>query len=189
MAKTVVFSTGNSDKFLTAQHVCKRYGVELVQADLDIDEIQGEDPQIVATDKARKAFSALKKPVVITDDSWAFSGLNGFPGVYMHSMNTWLTPADFLRLTLPLHDRRVTRTQYLIYDDGIQQKIFSLQSHGSLLTEARGASKHASHTVISLDGENGLSIAEVLQHLSDKSTRPSAKIWHNFITWFEAQPY
>lgn len=99
--KQLIFSTGNAEKFLTAQHVCNPAGISLKQVDIDELEIQEENPEKVALDKATKAFKVVNKPLVITDDSWAFAGLKGFPGVYMHSINEWFTPEDFLRLTLP----------------------------------------------------------------------------------------
>jgi inosine/xanthosine triphosphate pyrophosphatase family protein len=76
--KELVFSTGNAEKFLTAQHVCRLYGIELIRMNINPPEIQEEDPAKVAIDKAAKAFAACKYPVVITDDSWAFSGLKTF---------------------------------------------------------------------------------------------------------------
>jgi inosine/xanthosine triphosphate pyrophosphatase family protein len=103
--KNLIFSTGNDEKFITAQHACEQYSIDLKQQEVDVTEIQEEDPKKVAVDKANKAFNSIGKPLVITDDSWAFAGLNGFPGVYMHSINTWFTPDDFLRLVLPLENR------------------------------------------------------------------------------------
>src|ERR1700733_12593651 len=97
--KRLLFSTSNDDKFQTAQHTCQQYGIEMVQETADIVEIQSEDPEAVALDKAGKAFEHFKQPVVITDDSWGFLGLGGFPGVYMHSMNHWFSAEDFLHLT------------------------------------------------------------------------------------------
>lgn len=185
--RDLVFCTGNSEKFATAQDVCEHYKIQLIQKSVDITEIQAENPEKVAVDKASKAFAITKEPIVITDDSWAFSGLNGFPGVYMHSINKWFSPEDFLRLTLPLEDRAVTLTQYLIYDDGHSQKVFKRQTEGELLKEIRGNSKYASHTVITLLGNNGLSIAEEYDQATDKSTRKSAQIWRDFAGWFVNQ--
>lgn len=182
--KQVIFSTGNAQKFLTAKHMCDRHGILLTQKIQDITEIQEEDPQKVAVDKAAKAYALLGRPVVITDDSWMFSGLRGFPGVYMHSINEWFTPEDFLRLVLPLENRKVVMTQYLVYDDGQSQKIFTRQIEGELLKEIRGHSKHSSHTVIAFNGDNGLSIAEAYEKTADKSTRKSAQIWQDFAQWF-----
>ncbi|MDB5186527.1 MAG: RdgB/HAM1 family non-canonical purine pyrophosphatase, dITP/XTP pyrophosphatase [Candidatus Saccharibacteria bacterium] len=182
--KQLLFSTGNAEKFLTAKHVCDQYGIELLQMNIDIVEIQEESPEKVAIDKATKAFEAIQKPVVITDDSWAFLGLNGFPGVYMHSINEWFTPEDFLRLTLPLEDRRAVLTQCLVYHDGTQAKVFTRSIEGELLKEIRGTSTHASHTVTTMPGDNGLSIAEAYDQAKDKSTRVSAQIWIEFAEWF-----
>jgi non-canonical purine NTP pyrophosphatase (RdgB/HAM1 family) len=184
LMKEVVFSTGNDEKFLTAKHVCDHYSIQLTQRNVDVAEIQEENPEKVALDKASKAYTLVKQPVVITDDSWAFSGLKGFPGVYMHSINEWFAPEDFLRLILPLTDRKVVLTQYLVYDDGRAQKIFTRQTTGELLKEIRGNSKHSSHTVIALSGDNGMSIAEAYDQAKDKSTRKSAQIWHEFAEWF-----
>lgn len=181
--KNLVFVTGNTEKFETAKHACSKHGIELVQNKIEIDEIQAEDPKKVALDKASKAFKNIGRPVIITDDSWWFSGLHGFPGVYMHSMNTWLSPADFLRLTLPLKDRKVTLTQYLVYDEGDQQQIFTQQTRGELLKEIKGSSSHSSHTIITLEGDGGMSIAEAYEKTADKSSRQSAQIWHDFANW------
>jgi non-canonical purine NTP pyrophosphatase (RdgB/HAM1 family) len=179
----IIFSTGNGEKFHTAKHVCDKHRIKLIQRTEDIVEIQEEDPKKVAIDKATKAFELIKQPVVITDDSWAFSGLKGFPGVYMHSINEWFTTKYFLRLVLTLTDRKVTYTQYLVYTDGSQQKVFTKQHTGKLLKEIKGSSIHPSHTIITMDDDNGLSIAEVFDSAEDRSTSKAAEIWHDFSVW------
>lgn len=183
--KKLLFSTGNADKFFTAQQVCKMHGIEIVQRNLDILEIQDENPEKVAMDKAMKAYLRVKEPVLISDDSWAFLGLNGFPGVYMHSMNEWFTAEDFLRLVLPLEDRRAIFTQYLVYDDGNTQKVFTHQSKATLLREIRGTAKHPSHTVISMDKDKGKSIAEVIEYRSHDSDHDAAIVWNEFAQWYK----
>jgi inosine/xanthosine triphosphate pyrophosphatase family protein len=188
LMKSLIFATGNAEKFLTAKHACDLSGLALEQRDVEVSEIQSEDPEKVALDKARKAFDIVRQPVVITDDSWAFSGLRGFPGVYMHSINEWFRSEDFLRLVLPLEDRGVTLTQYLVYIDGSGPKVFTRQTVGTLLKETRGTSKHPSHTVITLSGDDGLSIAEAFERTSDKSTRRSALVWHDFVAWYLEKP-
>ena len=182
--KRLVFSTGNAEKFSTAKQVCSQYGIELTQKKLNITEIQEEDPKKVAEDKAAKAFVAAKQSIVISDDSWSFLGLRGFPGIYMHSMNEWFKPEDFLRLTLTVEDRRVVLTQYLVYADGNRQKIFRQQTKGLLLKEIRGVSEHPSHTLITMIGSKGLSIAETYEQSIDRSMQKTANVWHDFAKWF-----
>lgn len=182
--KHLAFSTGNATKFLTAKHVCDRYDIRLTQETRDIVEIQDE-PENVALDKAAKAYKLLKRPVVISDDSWSFSGLNGFPGVYMHAMNEWFTTEDFLRLTLPLEDRKVTLTQYLVYTDAQQQKVFAKRTAGTLLKEIRGKSEYPRcFQIITLAGDSGQSIAEVYDKAPDQTERQPAKVWFEFAAWF-----
>lgn len=180
----IIFATGNHQKLQSAQDVCRKYNFEVQQLKIVIDEIQHEDPLIVATDKAKKAFQLSGCPVVITDDSWNFPGLKGFPGVYMHSMNLWFTAEDFLRLTATLDDRRAFLTQHLVYYDGEQTKVFSQTSDAILIKEIRGYSIHPSHMITSFDHDNGKSIAETYDQASDKSDRKSAVVWHEFAKWY-----
>jgi inosine/xanthosine triphosphate pyrophosphatase family protein len=181
----LLFVTTNDEKFLMARQVCAEHKLDIDQKRLEVDEIQGEDSVKIVRDKAAKAYVQAGRPVVVTDDTWSFSGLRGWPGPYMHAMNKWLTPKDFVHLTAPLTDRRVTFTQHLVYDDGKTQKLFSLHTAGTLLPESRGQSVHASHTVVSLDQDRGLSIAEVLaQDPASLSGRSAARVWHEFCQWY-----
>lgn len=182
--KTIVFCTGNELKFTTAQDACKKYGLDLVQRQLNITEIQAEDYMDIAIDKASKAYDLLKAPVVITDDAWEFAGLNGFPGAYMHSINRWFEPEDFLNLLAPNKDRSVTLTQVLVYKDEKIQKIFKFKIEGKVLDSVRGKSETPSHRILSLEGDNGLSIAEAFDAATDKSSRKSAQIWEEFVEWY-----
>jgi len=98
-------------------------------------------------------------------------------------MNEWFTSEDFLRLVLPLKDRRVIFTQYLVYDDGKEQKVFTHQSKATLLKEIRGSSKHPSLTITSMESDNGKSIAEVIKQRSNNSDHEAAIIWNEFAQW------
>ena len=46
----LICATGNSQKFGIGQTILKDFGIELVQVPVDIDEIQGEDPERVLRD-------------------------------------------------------------------------------------------------------------------------------------------
>lgn len=184
---TLLFCTGNFEKFSNAKLACEKDGIELLQQSLEIDEIQSEDGDIIVRDKIKKAFADLQKPVVVTDDTWEIPGLNGFPGPYMKSINHWFTPDDLLRLTLPLEDRRAYLTQRLGFTDGKQTKVFTVKIEGQLLKEIRGSYGAASHKLIALDGDNGLSIAEIYDKGLDSSDRRGADIWHEFAEWYKNQ--
>src|SRR4051812_20667131 len=150
--KEVVFATSSAIKHSVARDVLAHYDLTLLRQDLDVPEIQGEDGEVIARDKAEKAFQKLGKPVIITDDTWIIPGLNGFPGAYMKSMNEWLTPEDWLRLTDTLTDRRILLRQFAVYQDKDIQKVFIGDVAGMLLHEIRGKTKHPHCTIISFDG-------------------------------------
>jgi inosine/xanthosine triphosphate pyrophosphatase family protein len=186
----VTCATGNTLKFGIGQNVCLKYGIELIQAVVDIDEIQGEDPEKIVMRKAQDAYAALQKPVVVSDDSWAIPGLRGFPGAHMKSVNYWFTPEDFIRLTKDLVDRRIFLQQYLAYCDGTTTTMFSHDIPGTLLTEARGQSGDPAFKVVSLDADNGLTIAEVYDAGKEHYPERFAKrkdAWHGFAEWYVKQ--
>lgn len=183
--RTLTFVSGNELKLRGARAICEPRGFTIEQAILDIPEIQAEEGEPVAIDKAQKAFAILQKPLVVTDDTWVIPGLNGFPGPYMKSMNHWFTAEDFLRLTLPLADRRIILRQIAVYQDDSGQKVFSVDIAGTLLTEIKGTSKYAHTTITALD-DSGKSFAEIdaegKSAIAGKHT-----VWHELTDWLEAK--
>jgi len=185
--KTVNFATTNTEKIQIAQTVCVEADITVKPITLDIDEIQGEDPELIVRDKARRAFEQLGAPVIVSDDTWEIKALNGFPGAYMKSINHWFSAEDFLRLMNGIEDRRVTLRQHLAYTDGNITEVFKNDIHGHMTTESRGTDvKSPNATVIELESDNGKTIAEVFEQgteavLARYKNRPDA--WHGFFEW------
>jgi len=181
--KAVVFATSSVIKYSVAWHVLAKSNINLVREDLDVPEIQGEEGEVIARDKAEKAFQKLGKPVIITDDTWMIPGLNNFPGPYMKSMNEWLTPEDWLRLTDTLADRRIILRQFAVYQDANLQKVFIGDVEGILLHEIRGKSKHPHCTIISFDDGKHSDAEFHEQGLS--GTKDSRTVWDEIGPWLE----
>ena len=185
----VYFSTSNIEKLLIAQTVCAQVGVEVIQVPLDIDEIQGEDPELIVTEKAHSAFRQLAKPVVVSDDSWDIPALKGFPGPYMKSINYWFRAEDFLRLMDGIENRTIILHQYLAYTDGQKTIVFKNDIPGKIIYEPRGNnSKSPNMSVIVLDSDRGKTIAEVFEQGQAAVTRRyknRADVWHEFIKWYK----
>jgi len=179
------FVTGNEIKFRLADTVCRRFNVNLEQVALDIPEMQADDGEPVARDKALRAFELLQKPVVVTDDSWIIPGLNGFPGPYMKFMNNWFTPEDWLRLTGSLEDRRIILRQIAVYQDADQQKVFTVDIEGLLLDEIRGQSKYSHNTIFSMD--NGEHSDAELDMLGKTGSDHRKTVWHEVAAWIQEQ--
>lgn len=182
--KELIFSTGNNLKFGKGKAVCDEYGITLTQNTLDIDEIQSEDTEYVARRKAEAAFQLLKQPVIISDDAWAITALNGFPGTYAKSVNHWFTPEDYLRLLHDSTDRSATFTQTLVYQDEHVQKLFSHQTIGEILHESRGTAGASIMKIVSFEDDKQKSISEVIGSGSHYSGKSTLQVWKNFAEWF-----
>lgn len=184
---SVLFATGNAEKFQIAQAVCEPLGLTLVQRKLNIDEIQGEDSEIIICDKARKAYELAGKAVIVSDDSWNIPGLRGFPGPYMKSMDHWFTPDDFLNLTRHLDDRRIILIQLLAYQDDTHQHVFRKEHVGTLLTEKRGRYGNPLQKVVAMPGDEGLSIAEAYDRGTIHADRDVAAGWRQLVDWYQKE--
>lgn len=181
----LAFVTGNVEKFMLGEQTCRQAGIELEQVKLDIDEIQSENSEAIALDKAGKAFAILGKPLIITDDSWAIPGLGGFPGPYMKSINHWFKPQDLINLTASLEDRTIILTQIIVYVDSGHTQLFQKDSRGQLLKVAKGNWGQVSQKVITMDGDNGKSIAEIYDSGGEHIYRRPAELWHEFANWYK----
>ena len=161
-------ATSNADKFSFGKITLANYNIELIQQPVDIDEIQGEEAEPVLRDKAMKAYAALGKPVVVSDDWWDIPTLGGFPGAYMKSINHWFTPEDLLALMHGKTDRRAILHYNLGYYDGVAFKLFSGDFGGNIIDEVRGDYGTCTMKVTTMDGDDGLTVSEVydqgLQH-------------------------
>lgn len=186
---SLIFATGNTNKFLIGKLVCKENGIDLLQKDLDIDEIQSDAPEKIIINKLNKAYKLCTSPVLVSDDYWEIPGLNGFPGPYMKAINKWFRPEDFLRLTLTLEDRRVFLTQRIAYKDSINQKIFDVKTEGEIQKEIRGQQSTANQKIMSMNGDNGLTISEVYDKFTDeeRKNRDTAEIWREFLKWYNSK--
>lgn len=185
---TIVFVTGNAEKFANARAICHKYGLEIEQVVADIDEIQGEESERIARDKAHRAYELVGKPVVISDDSWSISALNGFPGPYMKSVSHWFTPQNFIDLVQNTQDRSVTLHQYLVYKDQVETVIFQHDHSGKIVVSPRGNSKTAWHNVVSMDADNGKTLGEVIEAglLNDpERSERQGDAWYSLLQWLK----
>ena len=181
----LTFASGNDEKFHIAQAVFAAHGMTLHQAKLDIDEIQSEDGDAIVLDKVRKAYDATGQPVVVNDDTWAIPGLRGFPGPYMKSISHWFDAEDFLRLTLPLSDRRTLLIQRIAYKDSNTEKVITLEYEGQILKEIRGSYGTGWQKIITMPGDNGKSVAEAYDAGASVADREVTQGWKAFITWYK----
>lgn len=180
----LLFSTGNTQKYGIGKTVCSEYDIVLTQKDLDIDEVQSESLEYVARRKAEAAFALLKQPVIISDDAWEISALNGFPGTYAKSVNQWFSTDDWIRLTQDLEDREILLLQSLVYQDEHIQQYFVRSTRGVLLHRAGGTTGATIQKVVSLELDQKTSMSEAIGTDTHHRGEDVQKVWHDFAQWY-----
>jgi non-canonical purine NTP pyrophosphatase (RdgB/HAM1 family) len=80
--KQLFLVTGNTNK-LAEWHRLLPTDISIDSIDLDLAEIQSIDPEEIVADKARRAFAATGKPVVVEDVSAGLDMLGGLPGPFI----------------------------------------------------------------------------------------------------------
>lgn len=180
----LVFVTGNRCKFVEAEKVGKRYGVDLRNETLEIVEIQSDDPAAVAQAKVREAFRMLKCPVVVHDASWSIPALRGFPGAYMHDMVRWFRPEDWLNLMREHLDRTVEVCENVTYYDGQEMKSFQYRQKGYFVDAPRGENGNSLEKVVVLADDK--TIAEY-HDIGIENNSVVLKAWEEFFEWYRAR--
>lgn len=186
----LIFVTGNAEKFASAKAICGKHGFQVRQVVAEIDEIQGEDSERIARDKAQKAFELVGQPVIISDDSWSIPSLNGFPGAYMKSVSQWFTPQNFLDLLQNAEDRSAILRQYLVYQDEKETVLFLKEHRGQIAREPRGPAKNAWLPVITMEADKGRTLAEVAAADGLNDPQRSAEVgdaWEDLLVWLKAK--
>lgn len=184
--KKLLCATGNAQKFALGKTAFDKEGIDLEQVFIDIEEIQSEDSEVILADKARKAFEAVGKPVLVSDDSWSIPALKGFPGPYMKSMNHWLTPSDFLHLMKDKKDRTIYLDQRLAYIDKDGITTFDKRLTGVIVKSPKGETGPPIMRIVELE-DDGMTIAELYDAglANHKGTERDA--WKDAATWFASR--
>ncbi len=138
--REVYLVTTNEWKIEVARRVVEeRYGIIVTPKDLDVPEVQHDDPKVIARASAEEACRLLGAPVIKSDSGLWVHGLNGFPGPYTGYVKHTLGIDGLLRLCAGLEDQRAAIYSVVAFcDGGTQPRIFYGETTGKLLREKRG---------------------------------------------------
>ncbi len=180
------YATSNPFKFRYAAKQLQPFGIELEQIQLDLDEIQSNSVEKIANYKALAAYLELKAPVLVSDATWNIPALNGFPGVFMAYVDSWLSTADFLRLMQDVEDRRVIYTEVVAYIDQHQSKLFSDSAEGIILQDGIVTDYKAFDPIVSFRSDQKSLSQARLEQLP--TFDHDLALWDAFARWFISLP-
>ncbi len=78
----ILLVTGNNHKLQEWQRSMPQ-GVTLHSVDLDVPELQSDNSLEIVTDKAKKAYESVGRPVIVEDVSAGLAELKGLPGPFI----------------------------------------------------------------------------------------------------------
>jgi non-canonical purine NTP pyrophosphatase (RdgB/HAM1 family) len=177
--KNIIFLTGNKRKIREARSSCDLFDINIEPKSVFINEIQDHDPINITKQKARDAFKAIKKPLIVNDAFWSITALNGFPGGYMKDVSEWLESQDFINLMKDKKDKSIIITDCTVYIDKNGMKVFSKEIPCEFVMEPKGMGNSIEQVVVL----NGKTLAEHHDD-GDLAEKPDELIYYEFAKWY-----
>lgn len=175
------YITSNKGKVRFAEKYLRPLNVRIESKHLDLIEVQSDDIAHIAEEKAKQAFTAIKKPLFVNDAGWYITALNGFPGPYMKYINSWLTADDILGMMARHTNKEVIFREVVCYIDKYQVKSFIGEVRGKVLAENTAPTDILSRSIFSLSSTNK-SIAECWEEGIPSVN--NIKVWEDFAQWY-----
>lgn len=177
--KRIFYVTGNSYKFRSAKRYAKRFGFDLGQKKLKIEEIQSESIENIVKEKAKQAFKIIKKPLIVSDSGWNIPSLKGFPGPYMHYINQWFGAEDFLKLMKGKKDKSIILEYVICAISSKGLKLFKKKIKGKFISRPKGKGLSSDRLVVL--GKNKYTIAE--NQNNNRESTDDTDIWRKIYQW------
>lgn len=174
------YITSNKAKIRVAEKFLSPLGIKLEGKHLDLAEMQSENIEQIAIEKAKQAFSVVNEPLFVNDAGWYITALGGFPGPFMKYINQWLSSEDLLAMMSGHTNKEVIFREIVCYIDKDHIKTFVGETKGLILERDTVPTEPPSRSLISLS-PTGKSIAECWQ--AGVASTDNGKIWEDFAEW------
>ncbi|MDA2922700.1 hypothetical protein MYX07_05560 [Patescibacteria group bacterium AH-259-L07] len=141
MSKKIFFITTNKGKYFSAKRVLKKYGITVIQKEINIPEPRGNIEEI-AIQKAKYAYKIVRKPLIVMDAGFFIDSLNGFPMMFTNFVLETIGIQGILKLA-QRKNRSCEFREILCYCDGLRKKprLFKRVVEGKLSRKPKGKVK------------------------------------------------
>lgn len=181
----IYYATGNSGKFEEASHfiASNAPSIELKAHVVDIDEIQSLDVRIITLDKVHKAWSLIKKAVLIDDAGIYLEGYNNFPGTLSKYVYEGIGFEGIFKLCSD--NQRGYFLLNLAYCDGETTECFEGKIFGSIVRPLSfNAHKTLPFTAIFKPDGSTKTLADLRGSKEYSSYNPRHQALEKFLEWF-----
>lgn len=131
----VTFITGNVNK---ARYFSQLVGQAIAHQAVDTPEIQSLDLHEVVIHKARTAYAAIQKPVLVEDTSLIINSLGRLPGTFIKWFMEELGPEKICRLADASPDRSAIAGAAFAYYDGERSEVIMSELAGRIAETPAG---------------------------------------------------
>ena len=142
--------TGNQKKLKEWQAIVPA-DIELESASIDLPELQSDNPEEIVVDKAKRAYEAVGKPVVVEDVSAGLDKYDGLPGPFIKYFVQRLG-GDALYKISGEEEAAATVSCSVAYYDGTTLLSVRADVHGTVVAP-RGDNTFSFDVVFVPDGE------------------------------------
>ena len=118
--KKIIFVTSNKGKYISAKVYLKRFGINVVQKNLEVPESRGGVEKIAA-EKAKYGYKILRTPVIALDGGFFIHSLGGFPMMFTNFALKTIGVEGILKLVKGV-DRSCEFKEVLSYCDNPRKK-------------------------------------------------------------------
>ena len=136
LSSDLFFVSSNNHKFKEVEAILDLFNVKINFLKYDLEEVQSNSLEVIASKKAKFAFSKFDKPVMIEDDGLFIESLGGFPGPY--SSYVFKTIGNDGILNLLTRNRKAKFVSVIAYCDNTIQKSFEAKLDGKISTVQKG---------------------------------------------------
>lgn len=179
----LIYLTTNPHKVNEANHFFNEkygFGVEIMNPDFEIIEIQAKTCAEVAAFSAKYAADKLKKAVLKSDAGLYIDALGGLPGPYNAYFDKQIGVEKFLEMLKNEKNRRARIEHCFAYcEPGKEPVVFSGGGTGRIAMKPRGRLGRWHSFFYIPDGET-----KTLSELQEEDYEKEAKFWGNAIEQF-----
>jgi XTP/dITP diphosphohydrolase len=179
----LLFVTGNKNKFIEAQKITNRAGIQIEQYHERPVEIQSSSLHEIARHSCQQALVQVKQSLFVEDAGLFIYHLNGFPGPYSSYVLKTLDNVGILKLMKGEKNRVAVFRSVIAYGEPNREiHLFEGETTGTISQRIRGTEWGFDPIFIPDEGD-GSTYAEMPKEMKNHISH-RAKSLAQFVNWF-----
>ncbi len=143
--KPIHFATINKGKVELLRDQLKKYNIEVIHENIEIQEPRTDDLREIAKTKVLNAYDVIRKPVIAMDAGFYVDALNGFPKTFVNFALNTIGVDGILKLVEEKPRDCEFRNCLAYFDESLEDPIYFESSVRGYLAETKKGDPHEYH--------------------------------------------